>query len=138
MATIHKEFLVQAPPEAAWDAIRDVGAVHTRLARGFVIDTALDGDTRTVTFANGLVARERIVAVSDPLRRLAYTSVGGRASHHHASLQVFPAAGGQSRLLWITDLLPDDLHGPVSQMVEHGASAIQATLGQGGGGEEAD
>jgi hypothetical protein len=40
MATIKRE-VVNARPEAARDAIRDVGAVHERLAPGFVVDTVL-------------------------------------------------------------------------------------------------
>ena len=59
MASIHKEVLIDAPADRIWDAIRDVGAIHTRLARGFVTDTRLEGDTREVTFINGAVVRER-------------------------------------------------------------------------------
>ena len=49
MATIYKEFSVNAPPDFVWTAIKDVGAVHTRLARGFVTDTVLRDSIRTVT-----------------------------------------------------------------------------------------
>lgn len=128
MATIYKEFRVAAPPEFVWAAIKDVRAVHTRLAQGFVVDTVLDGDVRTVTFANGFVVKERIVSVMDPHRRLAYTSIGGRASHHNAYFQVFVEPDAESRVLWVTDLLPEDVHAPIEQMVELGAAAIQRTL----------
>jgi carbon monoxide dehydrogenase subunit G len=124
MATIYREFTVSASPEAAWDAVRDVGAIHARLVRGFVTDTVLDGAARTVTFANGFVVREEIVAIDDEHRRLAYRATGGRAAHHNASLQVLPPPGGGAKLLWITDLLPDS-----AQMVEAGVAAMQATLG---------
>ena len=52
-----------------WDAIRDVGAIHRRLAPGFVVDTKMDGDARIVTFGNGLVARELIVDIDEDHRR---------------------------------------------------------------------
>ncbi|HWO03250.1 MAG TPA: SRPBCC family protein, partial [Methylomirabilota bacterium] len=39
MASIRQEIHVEAGAEQVWDAIADVGAVHTRLAPGFVIDT---------------------------------------------------------------------------------------------------
>lgn len=128
MASIYKELLVKAPPDLVWDSIRDVGAVHTRLARGFVTETTLAGDVRTVTFANGFRVQEQIVSICDDLRRLVYTSVGGRTSHHNASFQVFPAGDGQSRVLWVTDLLPDDARVAVAEMVELGCVAIQKTL----------
>lgn len=128
MATIYKEFMVGAAPEFVWEAIKDVGSVHTRLAQGFVVNTMLDGEERTVTFANGYVVKERIISVSDPLRRLAYTSTGGRASHHNAYFQVFAETDGSSRVLWVTDLLPEEILGPIEQMVEFGSTAIQQTL----------
>jgi hypothetical protein len=40
MASIHKEMMVDASLEEVWAAIRDVGGIHTRLARQFVVDTA--------------------------------------------------------------------------------------------------
>src|SRR5712675_2450322 len=106
MASIHKEVLIDAPPAQVWDAIRDVGAIHTRLARGFVVNTQLEGDSRLVTFAGGLVARERIIDVDDRARRLAYSIVEGRPSYHHASIQALADGGGGSRVVWIADLLP--------------------------------
>ena len=109
MATIYKEILVQATPEFVWDAIKDFGAVHTRLARDFVKDTVVSGDMRTVTFANGFVANERLVGISDEQRRLVYTLVGGPTSHHNASFQVFTSPSGRTRLLWVTDLLPEEV-----------------------------
>ena len=57
MATIHKEIEIERNKEFVWDAIRDVGAIHKRLVPGFVVDCKLEGDTRIVTFANGMVAR---------------------------------------------------------------------------------
>jgi hypothetical protein len=128
MATIYKEFLVSATPQFVWEAIKDVGSVHTRLAQGFVTNTVLVGDIRTVTFANGFVIKEQVITVSDQERRLAYTAVEGRASHHNAYLQVFPAPNGQSRVLWVTDLLPDEMCAPIEQMVELGSAAMAKTL----------
>ncbi|HYB51604.1 MAG TPA: hypothetical protein VED47_10915 [Burkholderiaceae bacterium] len=43
MTSIRKELGVQAPTDAVWTAFRDLGAVHTRLARGFVTDCRMDG-----------------------------------------------------------------------------------------------
>ncbi len=128
MATIYKEFFVNAPLEFVWEAIRDVEAVHTRLAREFVTDTSFSEGVRTITFGNGNVVREQIISISDELHRLAYASIEGQASHHNASLQVFDDTNGGSRVLWITDLLPEHIHGSIAQMVELGSFAIQQTV----------
>lgn len=130
MATIYHEFAVDAPAQFVWEAIKDVGAVHTRLAQGFVTATELADGERIVTFANGFVVRERIIGVNDDVRRLAYCSVGGRASHHNAYFQVYPVNEEQSRVLWVTDLLPEEVRAPIEQMVTQGAEAMKRTLEQ--------
>jgi uncharacterized protein YndB with AHSA1/START domain len=127
MASIYKEMHVDAPPDHVWAAFRDVGAIHRRLARGFVTDTKLEGDTRLVTFANGLVARERIIDIDEAKRRLAYSVVEGRPTHHHATFQVFPDGTG-CRLVWVADLLPNELKPIIEQMMDHGMAAIKSTL----------
>jgi hypothetical protein len=75
MACIHKEIVIEAPPEHVWAAVRDIGAVHERLTPGILVDTHLDGDKRVLTFARGAVVRELIVALGDEQRRLAYAVV---------------------------------------------------------------
>jgi hypothetical protein len=128
MASIRKEILIDALPEKVWEAIRDVGAVHLRLAKGFVIDARLDGEARIVTFANGMVVRELIVDIDDEFLRLAYAAVGGLTKHHNASMQVFAEGEDRTRLLWITDLLPNELAGAIGVLVEQGAEFMKKTL----------
>ena len=128
MASIHREILIRAGAAEVWDAIRDVGAPHKRLAPGFLVDTRLEGDARVVTFANGLVARELIVDIDDQARRLVWAVVGGRLTHHNASLQVFPAGEERSRVVWIADLLPHELAGTIGGLIEQGLGVMQQTL----------
>jgi hypothetical protein len=128
MASIHQEVVIEAPAAHVWDAIRDVGAIHTRLAQGFVLDTRLEGDSRLVTFIGGIVARERIVDVDPRKRRLAYSIVEGRPAYHHASIQVFPEGDDRSRVVWIADLLPDELADSIGGMMEKGCLAMKRTL----------
>jgi hypothetical protein len=76
MATIRKEILIDTTPQAAWDALRDVGALHTRLVAGFVTDTKMEGNTRVVTFGNGMTAREEIVSIDSTRQRVAWAVIG--------------------------------------------------------------
>jgi carbon monoxide dehydrogenase subunit G len=128
MASIRKEIPLDARAEDVWDAIRDIGALHTRLVPGFVTDTKLEPGARIVTFANGMVVKELIVDLDDKARRLVWSAVGGRLSHHNASAQVFAEGDGRSRLVWTADLLPDELAGDIRTMIEHGAAAMQKTF----------
>ena len=127
MASIRREMMVEADPKEVWEAIRDVGAVYTRLAPGFVVDTRLEEGARIVTFANGLVARELIVDIDDETRRLVWAVVGGRPTHHNGSLQVFPEHGG-CRVVWIADLLPNELAGTIAGLMDQGMSVMKKTL----------
>ncbi len=128
MASIHKEFTVEADVASAWDAVRDVGAVHQRLVPGMVTQTQLDAGVRTVHFANGLVVREAIVDINDSLLRLAYTVEGGAASHHNASIQVFAEGPARCRVVWTTDVLPDTVRPAIAALMEQGAVVMQRTL----------
>ena len=131
MASICKEFTIGADAATAWDALRDFGAVHERVAAGFVTNAVPDGSDRTVTFANGAVARERLVAADDQRRRLVYSVVESSfaLTHHQATVEVFDAdGGGGSRLVWITDVLPDEAAAPIAAMMAAGVTAIAATL----------
>ncbi len=128
MASIRKELLVNAPLAHVWDAVRDVGALHTRLVPGFVIDCKIDGDSRLVTFANGVVVRELIVDLDDSAHRLVWSAVGGRLTHHNASLEAFANGSNQTRVVWTADVLPNTLAATVAAMVEQGAAAMKQAL----------
>ena len=130
MASIRKEIVTSAAPHSVWDAIRDIGALHTRLVPGFVVDTRLEpgARARVVTFANGMVMKEPIVAIDDDGRRLVWGAEGGSLRHYNASVQVFAEAAG-SRVVWIADFLPDQAAGVVGPMMEQGMSAMKKALG---------
>ena len=128
MASVHREIVIGRPPAEVWDALADVGALHTRLAPGFVTDCRLEAGARVVTFANGMVARELIVDVDAEKRRVAWSVVGGRLSHHNASAQVFAEAGGATRFVWIADFLPDEHACALATMIEQGLAAMKRHL----------
>lgn len=128
MACVHKEILIDAPADFVWAAVRDVGAAHRRLFPGVLKDAVLEGDARVVTFANGMVVRERIVDLDDTRRRFAYAASGGRTTHHNSSIQVFAEGDSRCRLAWITDLLPAEVAGAVAALVEQGSAVMKRTL----------
>lgn len=127
MASIRKEISINASPEQVWDAVRAVDHVHERLAVGWVVDVRRDADARILTLANGVIMRELLVDVDDKARRLAYAGVQGELTHHSASMQVVPDGPG-TRLLWITDLLPNEAAPRIGAMIERGAAVIKETL----------
>ena len=127
MASIRKEFSLPVPPEEVWAAVADVGAVHTRLAPGFVADCRMDGPDRVVRFANGLAAKELIVDIDDAQRRLAYSARSERVVHHHATLQVL-AEGPGTRVVWTADVLPHEAAARLVGMMDAGVAAMRNAL----------
>jgi hypothetical protein len=127
MASVRRSIEIDVSPDAAWDALRDVGAVHTRLARGFVTDCVLDGEVRQVTFANGVSIPERIVSVDDELRRVVWTIPQPPYEHHNGAATVEPHGDG-TLFVWVADVLPDSLAPGYADAMERGLAAIKATL----------
>ncbi len=128
MASLHKDIPLDAHPDDVWSAVRDFGALHTRLVPGFVTDTRLDGDARIVTFANGSVAREQLVDCDEARRRLVYAIANERMSHYSASVQVLADGDARSRLVWTVDLLPHEIAPYVDGQMDQAALAMRKTF----------
>jgi hypothetical protein len=128
VASIYKDVRIDVDPDDAWDALRDFGALHERLAAGFVTDTRLDGDDRIVTFFNGSVVRERLVSVDDEARRLVWSIVDGPYTHHNGCAQIFCDCDRRTWFVWIADVLPEELAPRTAEMMERGLTAIKHTL----------
>jgi len=118
---------IERSKECVWNAIRDVGAIHKRLVPGFVIDCKLAGDWRTVTFANGMVVSELIVDVDYTTCRHSWSARGEPLAHHNASVQVFADGQEKSRVVWIADLMPNEVAGAIGEMIQQGLNAMKKT-----------
>jgi hypothetical protein len=128
MGTIRSELKTAAKASDVWSAIRDIGALHTRLVPGFVVDTKLEPRARVVTFVNGVTLREPIVSLDDEARRLVWTHEGGRARHYNGALEVSELPDGLTSVVWTADFLPDDIRDYFSQAIDAGMAAMQRSL----------
>lgn len=128
MATIYKEIVIGRNKEFVWDAIRDVGAIHKRLVPGFVADCKLEGDSRIITFGNGMVLREIIVDVNDETCRHSWSARGEPLTHHNASIQVFPDGHNKCRVVWIADFMPNEVAETMGEMIQKGLNTMKQTL----------
>ena len=130
MTSIAVEISTEASASAVWDAVRDIGALHTRLVPGFVVATELVPGGRRVTFGNGRVVVEPIISANDDLRRLVWTVQGGSrgVAHYNAAVQVYAREIGGSRVVWTVDVLPDEAAQPIGAMMREGAIAMKISL----------
>jgi hypothetical protein len=128
MASIHHEITIGTSAEQAWAALRQVGLAHNLFAP-VLTDGHLDGDVRTVTFADGQVIRERIIDISEERRRVAYSVIEGSAmTHHNASMQIVPEGKDRCRFVWVADFLPHEAAGVMAPLMQQGAEALKANL----------
>jgi Polyketide cyclase / dehydrase and lipid transport len=127
MATYRFETLIDLPIAEAWRALRQFGAAD-RLFAPVITQCALEGDVRTVTFANGAIVRERLVTCDEDARRLVYGVTGGSFEFHSASLHLEPVTETRCRVIWITDFLPETRGEIVGPLVEQGGRSLKRNI----------
>ena len=67
----------------------------------------------------------------EPRRRLVYAIIGGeRVSHYNGSVQVFGDGDSRSRIVWIVDVLPNEIAPYISTQMDLAVAAMQKTLEQ--------
>ena len=91
----------------------------------------MENDIRTVTFANGLVARERVITIDEQRRRIVYGVLGEVFEHHSASMAIVPVDGENCRFIWISDFSPDQRIETVQPLVEQGSRALARNIEDG-------
>lgn len=129
MAFIRVEFDVEADCAAAWQVIGDWEAGPVGMAPGFVVSSEATGDVRVVTFADGFVARERLVSRDEGRCRIAYSLTGDAGPvHDNAVMEVVAAGPRRCRFLWSRDVLPDEAAGPLRAVMHEAAPIITSAL----------
>lgn len=127
MASVSKDITIERSADEVWEVIGDFATGPSRMAPGHVVDTRVEADTRVVTFSDGVVARERFVALDHENRRIVYAVVGDslQPTHDNASMHVRADGEDRCRLVWIHDVLPDDLAPVLDAAMTHGAAVIK-------------
>ncbi len=126
MATVRKEIDLNVDADQAWAALSRFGDAH-KIFAGVLIDCQLDGDTRTVTFANGRSVKEQLVTLDNQARRFVYTVLDGPFTQHSAYIEVLPQADG-CRFIWVSDFLPSEASAMVDQLSDAGCAAVRNSL----------
>ncbi len=129
MGSVIREIVIDAPTDHVWAVVSDFADGPVRMSGGAVVDSKLVApDVRALTFADGTVVRERLVARDEPGRRIAYAWVGDGVAHDNTSMQVFADSAGRCRLVWIHDTLPDELTGWLASTMDRMVPVLQQAL----------
>ena len=131
MASITEQVTLEFGADRAWAALRDVSRAHVLFAP-VLTDGSINGDIRTVTFANGMVLNERILDVDDVGRRVAYAALNAPGTeYHHASMQIIEDGDRRCRFVWITDAHPAAVIAAITPLIAQGTQALKANLESG-------
>jgi Polyketide cyclase / dehydrase and lipid transport len=130
MTSLRRSVDIAVVAAQVWDAVRDFGHLHTRIAPGLVTDTLLEecGTVRVVTFANGMSLREHLVGLEEDEMRIVWSAESDQWHHHNGSLQVVDLGDGKSRTTWVADVLPDEAGAMIATIMEMGLGAMQVHL----------
>lgn len=129
MASIQIEFDIAADSDRVWQVIGDWADGPVRMAPGFVVTSTAHAEVRVVTFADGFIARERLVSRDEPIRRIAYSLTGDTAPEHdNAVMQVVADGPQRCRFVWTRDVLPADAAGPLQAAMQEAAPIIKRAL----------
>lgn len=129
MGSVMKEIVIDAPADEVWAVVSDFVGGPLHMAGGALVDSRLvEPDVRALTFADGTVVRERLVARDEPARRMVYAWVGDDVAHDNTSMQVFAESERRCRLVWIHDTLPDELTGWLATTMDRMSPVLQQTL----------
>ncbi|MET9515854.1 SRPBCC family protein [Streptomyces sp. NPDC002994] len=131
MASVIREVSIDAPAGRCWDLLGDFAAGPQRFAPGYVTGSRLtEPGERLVTFATGDVVRERLIAIDNQARRIVWAWTGDNVQpvHNNSSIQVFAHGPDRSRLVWIHDVLPDELVAGLTSAIDGGLPIIKQTL----------
>jgi polyketide cyclase/dehydrase/lipid transport protein len=130
MASIRTEFIVEADAERGWKTVGDWANGPADMARGHVVSSSADGPVRVVTFADGRIARERLVTCDDAARRIVYSVIGDdvRPEHDNAVMEIVADGEGRCRFVWSRDVLPDELAQPFLAAMREAGAVIRRTL----------
>jgi hypothetical protein len=129
MASVIREIVIDAAPETVWDAVGDFANGPLRMSGGVFVDCRLDEpDVRTLTFQDGSLASERLIARDEHARRIVWGWIGDEVIHDNTSMQVLAEGDTQTRLVWIHDTLPDHLTTWLATAMDQLTPVLQQTL----------
>ncbi|MEU8898143.1 SRPBCC family protein [Nocardia sp. NPDC048505] len=131
MAWVKQEIVIEAPVADVWAVIKDFEQGPVRMSPGLVAESKLDApDVRVVTFASGVVVRERLISLDDEEHRFAFSIIGDSVTpaHDNGTMQVFALDNGHSRFVWTHDVLPAELAAAFAPVMEQGSAQFKKVV----------
>jgi uncharacterized protein YndB with AHSA1/START domain len=129
MGSVIREMIVDSSPERVWQTVGNFADGPRLTTPDIFVDCRLiESNLRQMTFADGKVVRERLIARDEQARRIVWAWEGEEVAHDNTSMQVFAENDGRSRLVWIHDTAPDELCGWLAAAMDQIGPQIRRSL----------
>ncbi|MDX8480974.1 SRPBCC family protein [Mesorhizobium sp. VK24D] len=129
MGSVIREMIVDASPQSVWQTVGNFAEGPRLTTPDIFVDCRLvEPDLRQMTFDNGKVVHQRLIARDEQARRIVWAWEGEVVRHDNTSMQVFAENDGRSRLVWIHDTAPDELCGWLATAMDQLAPEIRRSL----------
>lgn len=127
MTTIRKTIDIKADIDSVWAKISDIGGISNLI--GFLQDSEFSGDERVCTLKDGGKLVESIISVDADLHRVMYSITASplNMSFHVASMELEQTPTGV-RLIWTTDLQPEQAAEQFEPLMDMACTDMQSTL----------
>ncbi len=127
MTTIRKTIDIKTDIDSVWAKISDIGGISSLI--GFLQDSELSGDGRVCILKDGGKLVESIISVDADLHRVMYSITASplNMSFHVASMELEQTPTG-ARLIWTTDLQPEQAAEQFKPLMDMACTDMQSTL----------
>jgi hypothetical protein len=72
-----------------------------------------------------MLVRELIVSVDDQSCRHSWSARGEPLTHYNASVQVFSEGQDKCRVVWIADLMPNEIAEAIGEMIQQALNTMK-------------
>lgn len=105
MGTVRRQIEINRPADEVWALVGDPTTIHQWFPG--IVACTVEGDSRIITTASGLLIPETIVTIDAIQRRLQYRVTAGFVQQHLGTIDVFELDDGHSLVAYSTDAEPE-------------------------------
>jgi len=105
MGTVRRQARIKRSADDVWEVVGNPATISQWFPG--IVDAKIDGTTRLITTASGIVMPE-VIVTNDPIqRRFQYRLTAGFVHNHLGTIDVFDLGDGTSLVAYATDCEPD-------------------------------
>ncbi|WP_116040402.1 SRPBCC family protein [Amycolatopsis palatopharyngis] len=123
MATVRSHTRINRPAEDVWNVVSDAGNIAAWFPA--IKTSSASESARNCELADGTRLTEDIVSNDPELRRFQYRITGGVPAEDHLGTVDVLADGGESMVVYTTEVRPDAIADTLGPVIEEGLQGLK-------------